>query len=460
MTTAADGALPASTRDASFGTAGAGRLDAWTGAFVFLAFAAAYFCSALVRAITATLSPVLTQDFSLHARDLGLLAGGYFLGFAVTQLPLGAWLDRHGPKRVILSFLSVAVLGCLAFSLATSFAWLLAARVLVGMGVSACLMAPLTGYRRWFEPGTVLRANSWMLMTGSLGMLASTLPVQWLMPVTGWRPLFWILAAMIVLSMAAIAWVAPTWKLAPTLVASRAFGDSLPLDQKEGAGLARGGPSLRPVPVEEAGYAPIWRSRYFRRMTPMAFFNYGGLVAVQTLWAGPWMLKVAGYTPLQAATGLFYINATMLVTFWGWGMVNPWLSRQGWSATRLITWGVPLSIAVLAFNIAAGAATGWLGWALFCMSCSTMGLAQPAVGMAFKPSLAGRALSAYNLMIFAGVFAVQWGIGLLIDVFTALGLGTVASFQAAMAVLLCCCIASYGYFLSVRADNSLEPENP
>jgi len=400
---------------------------------VFLAFAAAYFCSALVRAITATLSPVLTQDFSLHARDLGLLAGGYFLGFAATQLPLGAWLDRHGPKRVILSFLSIAVLGCLAFSLATSFAWLLAARVLVGMGVSACLMAPLTGYRRWFEPGTVLRANSWMLMTGSLGMLASTLPVQWLMPVTGWRPLFWILAAMIVLSMAAIAWVAPTWKLSH---------------------------AAAPAPAGEAGYAPIWRSRYFRKMTPMAFFNYGGLVAVQTLWAGPWMVKVAGYTPLEAATGLFYINATMLVTFWSWSMVNPWLSRHGWSATRLITWGVPFSIAVLAFNIAAGTSTGWLGWALFCMSCSTMGLAQPAVGMAFKPALAGRALSAYNLMIFAGVFVVQWGIGLLIDVFAALGLGAVASFQAAMAVLLCCCIASYGYFLSVRADNSVEPENP
>ncbi|EJL83732.1 arabinose efflux permease family protein [Polaromonas sp. CF318] len=410
-----------------------GRLDAWTGAIVFLAFAAAYFCSALVRAITATLSPVLTQDFSLHARDLGLLAGGYFLGFAATQLPLGTWLDRHGPKRVILSFLSIAVLGCLAFSLATSFAWLLAARVLVGMGVSACLMAPLTGYRRWFEPGTVLRANSWMLMTGSLGMLASTLPVQWLMPVTGWRPLFWILAAMIVLSMAAIAWVAPAWRL---------------------------NHAATPAVPGETGYAPIWRSRYFRKMTPMAFFNYGGLVAVQTLWAGPWMVKVAGYTPLEAATGLFYINATMLLTFWSWGMVNPWLSRQGWSATRLITWGVPVSIAVLAFNIAAGASTGWLGWALFCMGCSVMGLAQPAVGMAFKPSLAGRALSAYNLMIFAGVFVVQWGIGLLIDVFAALGLGTLASFQAAMGVLLCCCIASYGYFLSVRADNSVEPENP
>ncbi|MGH8856887.1 MAG: MFS transporter [Polaromonas sp.] len=458
-----------------------------TGAIVFLAFAAAYFCSALVRAITATLSPVLTQEFSLQARDLGLLAGGYFLGFAATQLPLGAWLDRHGPKRVILYFLSLAVLGCLAFSLAGSFAWLLAARVLVGMGVSACLMAPLTGYRRWFEPSAVLRANSWMLMTGSLGMLASTLPVQWLMPLTGWRPLFWILAALILLSMAAIVWVVPQW--APTLVASRtARGlagrgsrDASPLSPVQacssrlgaagsspsGAVRSGGGPAggraptlvasegTPPLsPLQEGSYALIWRSRYFRKMSPLAFFNYGGMVAMQTLWAGPWMVKVAGYTPLEAATGLFYINASMLATFWGWGMVNPWLAQRGWSANRLISWGVPLSLAVLAFNILAGAATGWLGWALFCMSSSAMGLAQPAVGMAFQPALAGRALSAYNLVIFAGVFVVQWSIGLLIDAFAGMGLGQVASFQAAMTLFLCCGIASYGYFLSVKADNS------
>ncbi|MCJ7800573.1 MAG: MFS transporter, partial [Polaromonas sp.] len=287
------------------------RLDGKTGALVFLAFAAAYFCSALVRSITATLSPVLTQVFSLQARDLGLLAGGYFFGFAATQLPLGAWLDRHGPKRVNLWFLSLAVLGCLAFSVASSFSGLLASRVLVGMGVSACLMAPLTGYRRWFDASTLLRANSWMLMTGSLGMLASTLPVQWLMPLTGWRPLFWILAALLLLSMAGIAWLVPAWRVAPKLAASN-------------------------FPPEPASYAPVWQSRYFRKMASLAFFNYGGMVAMQTLWAGPWMVRVAGYSPIESAAGLFYLNAAMLLTFLSWGLVTPRLVQRGWSATRLI----------------------------------------------------------------------------------------------------------------------------
>ena len=51
------------------------------GVLVFFIFALGYFLSTLLRAITATLSPVFVSEFSLQAGDLGLLAGGYFLGF-------------------------------------------------------------------------------------------------------------------------------------------------------------------------------------------------------------------------------------------------------------------------------------------------------------------------------------------------------------------------------------------
>ena len=400
-------------------------LDKKTAAIVFLTFAAAYSLSALVRAIIATLSPVLSLEFSLQSRDLGLLAGGYFLGFAATQLPLGTWLDRYGPKRVIVCFLTVAVLGCLVFSFASSFTGLLVGRVLIGMGVSACLMAPLTGFRRWLDAPSLLRANSWMLMSGSLGMLASTLPVQWLLPVVGWRALFWGLAALVFLALLMIAFAVPKWSVNKATSAD-----------------------------EPAGYADVWKNRYFQKLAPLAFFNYGGLVAVQTLWAGPWMVKVAGYTPLEAATGLFYINAVMLLTFWSWGLVSPYLIKAGWHTDRLLMWGVPLSLLALAANIAGGAATGWVGWAVFCVASTVISLSQPAVGMAFKPALAGRALSGFNLIIFSGVFTVQWGIGLLVDAFAALGLAQIASFQAAFSVFLCCCIAAYGYFLYAKVDNS------
>jgi MFS family permease len=396
--------------------------------WVFAAFALAYFLSALIRAITATLAPTLVLEFALQSRDLGLLAGGYFLGFAAMQLPLGALLDRQGPKRVELAFLAVAVLGCAAFALAQSFWGLLAARVLCGAGVGACLMAPLTGYRRWYAPEQQMRANSWMLMVGALGMVASTLPVQWLMPVLGWRGIFTGLGGLVVLAMLGIAWQAPAWPIASL--------------------------SAQAAPGVLASYREVWRHPYFRKLAPLGFFNYGGLVALQTLWAGPWLVKVVGYSPLQAATGLFWLNLSMLLAYWIWGWANPWLARHHYTAERLIAWGMPLNFALFATLLIAGGAISTGATVLFslvCVSCTVVALAQPAVGMAFRPELAGRALSAYNLVIFSGVFAVQWGIGLLIDGFRAAGLVELAAYRAAFAVYGLGCLAAYVHFLRAKA---------
>ncbi|WP_396431162.1 MFS transporter [Limnohabitans sp.] len=403
------------------------RLPRRMAVVVFLAFALAYFFSALVRAITATLSPTLTTEFSLSAQDLGLLAGGYFLGFSLTQLPLGRLLDKHGPKKVVLAFLSFAVLGCLAFSWADSFHGLLAARVLCGMGVSACLMAPLTGYRRWLDASSQLRSNSWMLMTGSLGMLAATLPVQWLMPIWGWRALFVMLGVMIAIAMVLIALVVPHWKTS-----------------------SAGSDSTQTFPHDDGSYREIWRSAYFWRMTPIGFFTYGGMVAIQTLWAGPWMTQVAGWTADEAAKGLFLINLCMLVTFWLWGLVTPALARRGIPVERLIAWGLPLSFLVIGVLVWMGPAVGSaaaVGLALLCVTSTFVALAQPAVGMAFPSHLAGRALSAYNLVVFAGIFVVQWGIGLLVDAGRGLGLEKPAAYQVALACFGICSTLSWVYYL-------------
>ncbi len=386
---------------------------------LFLVFAFAYFLSALLRAVTATLAPVFSVELGINAAQLGLLAGAFFLGFALMQLPLGLALDRHGARRVLMALLMVATLGCAGFAIARDLVTLVWARALIGVGVSACLMAPLTCYRHRFTPATQLRANSWMLMTGSLGMMASTLPVQWLLPALGWRGLFWLLAALMLLAVAWIAWRAP-----------------------------------RDAAVSELGerahrlsYGAIVRHPLFLCLAPLAFFVYGGMIAVQALWAGPWLTQVCGWTPQAAAAGLFAINLSMLATFMAWGVLMPRLAARGWDAMRLMRWGLPASLVVLACNVAGGAATGASAWALWCVCSTFVTLSQPAVGLAFPSRQAGKALSAFNLVIFLGVFAMQWGIGLLIDGLKANGVSTIASFQWAFGVFALACALSYLWFL-------------
>ena len=386
--------------------------------FIFFVFACGYFISALLRAITATLSPLLTTEFSLTAGNLGLLAGGYFLGFASMQIPLGYLLDRHGPKKVVSSFLLIAIIGTIAFALAKSFSGLLISRVLIGVGVSACLMGPLTGYRIWFADEYQQRANAWMLMVLSMGFVFSTLPVQILLPVIGWRWIFGLIAILILVIIFLTLLFIPKW-------------ENEVKNQEEKAG----------------SLSDVWNNKFFRSTIPLGLFNYGGMVAVQTLWAGPWMVRVAGYNPLESATGLFWINVTMLFAFFIFGYILPKITKLGFETIKLLKIGLPISYLTLIIIIVSGENAGAIHFTIYLLTSIVLTLTQPAVALSFPTSLAGKSLTSFNLLIFIGTFIMQWGIGLIIDFCLYLGKEEVQSFKISFTIYLIICIFSYLYFI-------------
>ena len=391
---------------------------------VFFVFAFGYFLSCLLRAITATLSPVLTLEFELMAADLGLLAGGYFLGFASMQIPLGYLLDKFGPKKIVSSFLLIAFIGTLSFALAQSFSGLLISRILIGVGVSACLMAPLTGYRIWFAENQQQRANSWMLMIASLGFLSSTLPVQLLLPSLGWRWLFGGIAGLILISIFLMLAFIPKW------------------DHQKDESLEN--------PVRQGSLSDVWKNKFFISVIPMGLFNYGGLMAIQTLWAGPWMIRVAGYTPFESATGLFWINITMLVSFFLWGYFLPRITNLGFSAFKILKLGLPVSFLVILIIIILGSKAGAFYITLFILSSIFLSVTQPAVGLSFQSHLAGKALTSFNLLIFLGTFIMQWVMGLVIDLVKNYGYTEIIGFKAAFSFFLFLSLISYIFFLIIN----------
>jgi len=386
---------------------------------IFCVFAFAFFISTLLRAITATLTPVLTNEFDLSAGNLGLLAGGYFIGFSLMQIPAGLLLDKYGPKKVIPYLLLIALVGTISFAFAKNFTGLFISRIFIGVGVSACLMGPLTGYRVWFEEKYQQRANSWMLMVLSIGFLASTLPVQILLPLIGWRSIFFLIGALILLSIILLSVFIPSWEI------------KSPVESKNISG----------------GLLDVWKDKFFISLIPLAFFNYAGVQAIQTLWAGPWMLNVAGYSPLASATGLFWINITMLFAFLIWGYLLPKFSEYGLDSIKIIKYGLPLNYLILFLIILLGQKAGAAMFTLYILSSIVLTLTHPAIALSFPQHLAGKSLTSFNVFIHSGTFFVQWGIGLIIDYCKNIGFDTVLSYRISFFVFLVICILSYLFFI-------------
>jgi hypothetical protein len=112
-----------------------------------------------------------------------------------------------------------------------------------------------------------------------------------------------------------------------------------------------------------------------------------------------------------------------------------------------MSWGLPLNLLVLAWIVFDPQPAGAGLWALWCVSCTFVSLSQPAVGQAFPSQWAGRALSAYNLVIFAGVFCMQWGIGLLIDAARRSGWAEGEAFRLAFGIFGLCVLLSTLWFV-------------
>lgn len=403
---------------------------------VFLCFASAYFLSYAFRAVNAVIAPELLNDAGLQNADLGLLSSAYFLSFAALQLPLGVWLDKYGPRRTEAALLLFAAAGSAIFASSSTLSGLWIGRALIGVGVSACLMASFKAYRLWFPPDRQAQLASWMLVAGTSGALAATVPVSSALPLIGWRGVFWTMSGMILVSATAIFFLLKK--------AEETHPHPAPHSSTSDAATSK------------QGYADVFGSPIFRRMGLIGAINHGSFVALQTLWAGPWMMTVLGMSKDQTARILFLFNlclllAYLLLAWWAPRHVSHDGSR-GLPVMRVITIGAGGMIVAQLAMLMTSASWSWILWIMLAV-CVTVGtLAQTSMSLSFPAALAGRANTAFNLLLFVGAFAMQWGIGVLIDIFTAHGASPADAMRAAFAVCLLLQTLSLAVFVRNRAQ--------
>jgi predicted MFS family arabinose efflux permease len=355
---------------------------------VFLPFAAGYFLSFLFRTINASISPALVSDFRLGAVETGLLASIYFLVFAGAQIPIGVLLDRYGPRRVQSVLLVVAVGGASLFGNADSFAELLIGRALIGFGVAASLMAGLKAIVVWFPKDRIAFVNGGMIMLGSLGAVTATMPTDWLLNLIGWRDLFGLLTIMTVVTAGLIYFVVPERGELHTSSVS----------------------SGKPLTLRS-----IFSDPRFLRIAPLSATCIGSSWAMQSLWAASWLSDVEGFDHQAVVNQLFMMALGISLGALLLGTMADRLRKRGITTEVLLAvFGGLFMLAELALVLRVPLPS-ILPWSVVSVVGAGTVLSYAIIAGYFPVEIAARANGALNLLHFGWAFAVQYGIGLIVN---------------------------------------------
>jgi hypothetical protein len=262
-----------------------------------------------------------------------------------------------------------------------------------------------------------------MMAAGGLGAVAATAPLEAALHVTGWREIY---LALSVVTVAASAWI---FVAVPEAARSGAPGG---------------------FSAQWSGVSTVFRSAHFWRVAPLGLTVTGGFFAVQGLWSASWLVEVNGLTRAVAAEHLGAMSIAMLLTFALIGFAATALARRGVGTRHLLGAGVAMALATLLAIIAEATTHTRLLWIAYGAFSSFGPLVFTEAARGFPVALSGRATTAVNVLVFGGAFALQWGMGSVIDALRATGFGSATAHRATFLALLAIQVTAYGWFLLSR----------
>jgi MFS family permease len=387
---------------------------------VFLPFAAGYYLAYLFRTINAAISPALASDFGLNAAELGFLASIYFLVFGLVQIPIGALLDRFGPRRVQGVLLVIAAGGATLFGNASSFPELLIARAMIGLGVAGSLMAGLKSIVTWFPRERVALANGWMIMLGSFGAITATAPTDWLLELVGWHGLFGIL------TLAAVAVGGLIYMVVPDHVVD---SETAATDRK-------------PLTLRS-----IYSDPRFVRVAPLSAACIGSSWAFQSLWASAWLTDVEGFDRQSRAAEMFLMAVGLSLGALLLGAIADRLRKRNIKTEVLLAGVGGLFILAELALILRIPLPSLLPWSMVSIAGAATVLSFSIIADYFPREFAARANGALNLLHFGYAFMVQYGVGLVVGQWSPQdGHYPVAAYQAAFGLSAALQIAALAWF--------------
>jgi predicted MFS family arabinose efflux permease len=362
----------------------------------------AYTLSQFFRAFLAIVAADLVRDLGLDPAQLGDLSAIWFASFAIAQFPVGVALDRVGPRTTIAGFMLVAAAGAAVFASAGSFTGALVGMALIGVGCSPVLMGSLYVFGRVYPQERFAMLASLMIGIGSIGNLIGAAPLALAASTFGWRASLGAIAAFTLVSVGFIA----LFLKDPPRVDGPKPGDA----PREGF-------------MSLLAPGPLWT------MLPLILVSYAFVIAIRSLWIGPFLSEVHGFDAVERGNGALVMAATMSIGALAYGPAERLL---GSPRRTVLAGSVITGIALLALG-ALGARGAGLAIVLFAIVGAT-GLSYGilmAHARRFLPAhLLGRGVALLNFFFIGGAGIVQWMSGRFVRASAADGWVPGATFSA------------------------------
>ena len=160
----------------------------------------------LDRATLAVANEFIRADLGLSLGQMGLLLSAFSWSYALCQLPVGALVDKVGPRWLLGIGLVVWSLAQAAGGLAATFGWFFIARIALGIGEAPQFPAAARVVSNWFPPRSRGTPTGIYNSASPLGVALAPLCLAPLIAATSWHWAFFVTGAMGLV--AAVVWVA------------------------------------------------------------------------------------------------------------------------------------------------------------------------------------------------------------------------------------------------------------
>jgi MFS family permease len=258
-----------------------------------------YMLSTFLRNSVGVIAPDISRELGLNATELSRLVSFFFLSFALCQIPVGVLIDVFGPRRIILGSLCTMLIGCAIFATGTSYLQLAIGRLVIGIGCSSFLMAPLAVYAHRFSPDRFSTMIGIQMGGGMVGMLFATAPLASVAATHGWRSVFWSTAIFGLVVLAAIA---------------------LSMKERPAAAVTQKANVLKLLVSSVAGLKHVIRMPGFAPVMAMQVITVGPSSVILGLWGGPWLHDIYGMELVERGNTLLANGVLGALGTFLWGM--------------------------------------------------------------------------------------------------------------------------------------------